>query len=190
MGCIPQPGTQPLRRQTPTRLAGPFSGARPPQPGGLRVSSPQSQRALSFLGLARTRKDSRGLGRRLSRRRIVALAEESAGWPMALRIERNQAPAPFPADGREVRDIVANWVESRLWEGVDADDRELLLDAGLFEWMDADLLWEVLGARDAMRRLESMGALARLLNPVRNAGRASCRLHPLLKDHCARQWTR
>ena len=86
-----------------------------------------------------------------------------------------------------MRDIVGNWVESRLWEGMASDDRELLLDAGLFEWMDAELLEEVLGAADAMRRLESMDALTGLLNPVRGAGRDSWRLHPLIQEHCARQ---
>ena len=126
-------------------------------------------------------------GKRLSRRELAALTEESAGWPMALRIHRNQARAASPSEEREVRDIVENWVESRLWQGMDSDDRELLLDAGLFEWMDADLLADVLGARDAMRRLESMEALAGLLHPVRNRGRDSWRLHPLIREHCTRQ---
>ena len=126
-------------------------------------------------------------GMRLSRRALASLKQDSAGWPMALRIHRNQARGPSPPDEREVRDIVGNWVESRLWEGMESDDRELLLDAGLFEWMDAELLEEVLGAADAMRRLESMDALAGLLNPVRGTGRDSWRLHPLIQEHCARR---
>ena len=126
-------------------------------------------------------------GKGLSRRQLAALKEDSAGWPMALRIHRNQARTASPSEEREVRDIVENWVESRLWEGMDSDDRELLLDAGLFEWMDADLLADVLGARDAMRRIESMDALTGLLNPVRGGGRDSWRLHPLIREHCARQ---
>ena len=126
-------------------------------------------------------------GMRLSRRKLAALKEESAGWPMALQIHRNQARATSSSAEREVRDIVANWVESRLWAGMDSDDRELLLDAGLFEWMDADLVGEVLASSDAMRRIESMDALAGLLSPVRNRGRDSWRLHPLIREHCARQ---
>ena len=126
-------------------------------------------------------------GMRLSRRKLAALKEESGGWPMALQIHRNEARATSPAAERKVRDVVENWVESRLWAGMDSDDRELLLDAGLFEWMDVDLLGEVLGASDAMRRIESMEALAGLLNPVRNRGRDSWRLHPLIREHCARQ---
>ena len=129
-------------------------------------------------------------GRRLSRRGLAALKEDSAGWPMALRIRRNQAQARSPAAEREVRDIVGNWVEQRLWEGMADDDRELLLDAGLFEWLDAELLGEVLGAVDAMRRIEGMDALTGLLHPVRGSGRESWRLHPLIREHCARRLLR
>ncbi len=127
------------------------------------------------------------LGTRLSRRKLAAVRKESAGWPMALRIHRNRARAESAPDERAVRDIVGNWVESRLWEGIHGADRELLLDAGLFEWMDEDLLAEVLGARDAMRRIESMDALAGLLIPMRDGARQSWRLHPLIREHCARQ---
>ena len=126
-------------------------------------------------------------GKRLSRRKLAALTDESAGWPMALQIHRNRERAASPSQEREVQDIVENWVDSRLWDGMDGDDRELLLDAGLFEWMDTDLLADVLGARDAMARLESMDALAGLLNPVRGGGRDSWRLHPLIREHCARR---
>ena len=123
--------------------------------------------------------------RRLTRRELASLVEESAGWPMALRIQRNSAGAAPGA--RAERSIVENWVESRLWEGIGADDRELLLDTGLFEWMDAALLDEVLGGNDAMRRLETMEAVAGLLEPVRGSGPDAFRLHPLIREHCARQ---
>ena len=127
------------------------------------------------------------LGKSLSRRKLAAVRKESAGWPMALRIHRNRARADSAPDERAVGDIVGNWVESRLWEGMHGADRELLLDAGLFEWMDEDLLAEVLGERDAMRRIECMDALAGLLLPVRGGARESLRLHPLIREHCARQ---
>ena len=123
--------------------------------------------------------------RRLSRRELVALAEESAGWPMALRIHRNRAGAA-PQAG-ESGAIVENWVESRLWEGIDADDRELVLNIGLFEWMDAALLDEVLGGKDSMRRIQTMEALVGFLEPVRVSGVDAWRLHPLIREHCALQ---
>ena len=124
-------------------------------------------------------------GLRLSRRELASLAEESAGWPMALRIRRN-ATGVSP-QGEEARSIVENWVESRLWQGIDADDRELLLDVGLFEWMDAELLDEVLGGNDSMRRLRTMQALVGFLEPVRDSGSDAWRLHPLIAEHCALQ---
>ena len=124
-------------------------------------------------------------GLRLTRRELASLAEESAGWPMALRIRRNAAGAA--PQGGEARSIVENWVESRLWQGIDVDDRELLLDVGLFEWMDADLLDEVLGGHDPMRRLRTMEALVGFLEPVRGSGPDAWRLHPLIAEHCALQ---
>ena len=122
-------------------------------------------------------------GPRRSARELAALAEESAGWPMALRIEQNRGgAAPDTA-----RRMAENWVESRLWEGIGADDRELLLDAGLFEWLDAALLDEVLGGHDALRRLRTMEALAGFLEPVQGSGPPAWRLHPLIREHCALQ---
>ena len=124
-------------------------------------------------------------GLRLSRRELASLAEESAGWPMALRIQRNSARN---GPGSEVaRTFVENWVESRLWEGIGADDRELVLDVGLFEWMDAALLDEVLGWNDSMRRIRTMEALSGFLEPVRSSGPDAWRLHPLIREHCALQ---
>ena len=125
--------------------------------------------------------------RRLSRRELATVAAESAGWPMALRIRRNQEHVAPRRDSARVRTFVENWVESRLWEGIEPDDRELLLDVGLFERMDAALLDEVLGGNDAMDRLEAMEAMAGLLEPVRGDGRDALRLHPLIREHCVRQ---
>ena len=122
---------------------------------------------------------------RLTRRELASLEEESAGWPMALRIRRNNAGAASGAG--ESRSIIENWVESRLWEGIDPDDRELLLDIGLFEWMDAALLDEVLGGNDSLRRLQTTEAVVGFLEPVRSTGRDAIRLHPLIRAHCALQ---
>ena len=125
-------------------------------------------------------------GKRVSRAELRALREESAGWPMALRIHRNRTGGSSSADAFEARNVIDSWVQARLWEELESGDRELLLDAGLFEWMDASLLAEVLSP-DAMRRLMNMDALSGLLNPVRGGGRESWRLHPLIREHCARQ---
>ncbi len=123
----------------------------------------------------------------LSRRELASLSEESAGWPMALRIHRNKMRGGGASETSNMWGVVGNWVESRLWDDIDGEDRELLLDAGLFEWMDAELLDEVLDSQDAMRRLGSMEQLVGLLNPVRDGGLQIWRLHPLIREHCRRQ---
>ena len=158
-------------------------------PAGLNIAGPVLDGHAAVIGADELRFSNGEIGdlfgRRLSRRELDALAEESAGWPMALRIRRNSAGGT-PEAG-EARGIVENWVESRLWEGIDADDRELVLDAGLFEWMDATLLDDVLGGNDALRRLQAMQTLAGFLEPVRGSGPDAWRLHPLIREHCARQ---
>ena len=158
-------------------------------PAGLDIGGPVLDGQAHVLGADELRFSKSEINEffssRLTRRELVSLAEESAGWPMALRIRRNNssaAPGMGPA-----RIIVENWVESRLWEGIDADDRELLLDVGLFEWMDAELLDEVLGGNDAMRRLSTMDAVIGFLEPVRGSGPDAWRLHPLIREHCTLQ---
>ena len=83
------------------------------------------------------------------------------------------------------REFVKNWVESRLFAGLGWDDRDFLLDIGLFGWMDAALLDEVLERTDSGRRLQSMRVLVGLLEPVSGGATESWRLHPLVREHCA-----
>ena len=117
-----------------------------------------------------------------------ALAEEmvrSAGWPLALSISRGGRERESAGKGVTAETLVGNWIESRLLADLGHDDRNFVLDLGLFGWADAALLDEVLHRSDSMRRLESLGALAGLIERV-NRG-ASWRLHPLVRDHCGRQ---
>ena len=123
-------------------------------------------------------------------RRRSSLGVEAAGWPIALRFHRDGIGVPgdedtVSKDGSADR-VVDNWVESRLWRGVPSGDRQLLLDAGLFEWLDADLFDEVIGEGGAMQRLANMPVLEGLLERVPDA-RTGWRLHPLLRGHCARR---
>lgn len=158
-------------------------------PAGLNLAGPVLDGHASVFGVDDLRFSKSEISdffdRRLSRRELASLAEESAGWPMALRIQRNRTGVT-PGAG-ETRSLVENWVESRLWEGIDADDRELVLDIGLFEWMDAALLDEVLGGNDSLRRVQTMEALIGFLEPVRSSGADAWRLHPLIREHCALQ---
>ena len=112
---------------------------------------------------------------------------ESVGWPFALRLSRNELERGARGDAHASRKLVENWVESRLFAGLEAEDREFLLDICLFEWMDAALLDEVLERGDSMRRIDTLPVLAGLLEPVRDGATELWRLHPLIREHCTRQ---
>ena len=120
---------------------------------------------------------------KLSRRKLAAVAAESEGWPIALRIHRNAGRPDGSADTVGA-DATAVWIESRLWRGVSTADRDFVLDIALFDWFDPDLIDEATGTLNSRRRLEVMGALAGLLQTSAGSGSAM-RLHPLIRDHCA-----
>ena len=124
---------------------------------------------------------SRFFGGSLSRRKLASVVRDSAGWPLALRIHRDGARRGAP-DAAGGADAVAGWIETRLWRGLSAEDRDFVLDIALFDRLETELIDEVTDARNARRRIASMGALAGLLSTT---GRGSTmRLHPLIKRHC------
>ncbi|MYG26020.1 MAG: hypothetical protein F4213_08345 [Boseongicola sp. SB0677_bin_26] len=127
---------------------------------------------------------ARFFGQGLSRRELASVAVESAGWPIALRIRRNAGRLESGlALGAER--TAAGWIETRLWRGVRIEDRDFLLDAALFDGLDAELVDEVLGVRSSERRLASMGALAGLLST--RGGGTGVRFHPLVRAWCERR---
>ena len=121
----------------------------------------------------------------LSRSDLAAEMDRTAGWPFALRISHNRMEGGADGSPGVVQDYVKNWVESRLFAGLGWDDRDFLLDIGLFDWMDAALLDEALERTDSGRRLQSMRVLVGLLAPVSGGAAESWRLHPLVREHCA-----
>ena len=128
------------------------------------------------------------LGTRLPRRELRALVRASDGWPIAVRIARNERTGS--ATGSGFPDVAGNWIESRLWRGLDAHDRAFLLDIGLFDRMDDALVDEVLDGHGLIRRLKGMPALAGLLESVRVDASDSWRLHPLIREHCGERHRR
>ena len=119
----------------------------------------------------------------LTRVRLAEVAEQSAGWPIALRILRNSGSDGAGGPVGE-GDAAAAWIDTRLWRGVSEDDRDFVLDLSLLDWIDADLADAVCRAPNAMRRLASMQTLAGLLQTVGDTPPA-VRLHPLIREHCA-----
>ena len=124
------------------------------------------------------------LGKRLSDRELAAIDREYAGWPVALALLR--AAGPDAASGRAgSAGLLGNWIESRLWRGFPAAQRDFLLDAGLMDELDPVLLDEVLECSDSRHRLQSMTELDGLLHPFPGTGAGAPALHPLLRRHCA-----
>ena len=120
----------------------------------------------------------------LSRRELASVVEDSAGWPLALRIHRNARRRGEPGAGGADR-TVADWIETRLWRGIPAKDREFVLDMALFDPVEPALIDEVTGAGNARRRIESVAALAGLLSTA--DGGPAMRLHPLVRDYCEKR---
>ena len=133
-----------------------------------------------------TRADiARFFGLALSRRRLAAVADESGGWPIALRMRRNVVGQPLAADAAAVRDAVGSWIAARFWRAFAAPDREAVLGLALFDWVDRDLVDEVFEQPGAFDRLAALPGLAGLLEPVPGVRATVHRLHPLLREHGA-----
>ena len=129
----------------------------------------------------------RFFSRRLPRRELNSLSARSAGWPIALRIYSNaDRKGAWDPDEDGGGDLVAGWIETRLWRGVSGEDREFVLDIALLDRIEPDLIEEATGVRHAARRLASMGALAGLFSTTGGPGSAM-RLHPLLRDYCEKR---
>ena len=82
--------------------------------------------------------------------------------------------------------MAAAWVETRLWRGLSTEERDFVLDVAPFDRLDAELIDEVTGARNAARRIASMEALDGLLSTTGGGGSA-VQLHPLIRGHCEKR---
>jgi len=126
----------------------------------------------------------------LSRRELAHIAKGSGGWPIAMLMYRN-APKQYRADaGPVARDAVRNWIDARFWRGFSVEDRRLVLDLALFDWIDADLVEEVLRQPGAFERAIRLPGLAGLMGSARGRPADVHRLHPLLREHYAEELRR
>ena len=126
---------------------------------------------------------------RWSESELASLTAESAGWPLALRICLHRLASGERGGSVLVGDIARHWLDSRMWRGVSQTDRDLILDAGLFEWFDGALLQDALGAQESWQRLRDLPALTGLLEQADNDYGDTWRLHPLLSRYCV-EWRR
>lgn len=130
----------------------------------------------------------------LSRRELGAVAERTEGWPVALRVYRNvrsAARGPTSAkvraadrDWGRITGVAADWLGERLLRNLADEDRQMLLDLSLFEWITPAFANEVLQTAD-VRRIDALAALDGLVQPGTDAN--TLRLNPVLKDYCANQ---
>ena len=163
-------------------------------PVGIDVATPMLQGEVEIVSADDLRFSREEIGLlfdgRLSRRSLATVTADSAGWPIALGMRRNAGKRA--GDPREMvaRGVLESWIDSRLWYGVADDDREFLLDVGLLEWIEAELLDEVLSGTGLMERLESLPAVAGLLEPVRGGAGNVWRLHPLVREYCVKRHRR
>ena len=112
---------------------------------------------------------------------------ELAGWPLALLIHRQQQHGG--AHAITAADFARTWLDSRMWRAVPAADRDLILDAGLLERIEPDVLDEVLDGHGFLHRLVAMPAIDGLLLPGSDAEPEARRVHPLLQQCCV-EWRR
>lgn len=131
---------------------------------------------------------ARFFGGALSRPDLDRVAAATEGWPAALRIYRNAASdgaSPLTdVDLAGDRGVIADYCSARLLRNLRAEDRALLLDLALFDWIDPALVDEVLERSDSRRRIEGLSALAGFMQPMADDTDV-LRLHPIVRDYCA-----
>ncbi len=121
---------------------------------------------------------------KLSRRQLDAVEEQTAGWPVALTIRRNLRATNTGELGPETGRLTSDFVRMRLLRGLSQTNRTLVCELAVFDWIDTDLVDEVLGAGDTRARVAALSSLEGLLAPIGPDG-AVRRMHPLVRDYCA-----
>lgn len=119
----------------------------------------------------------------LSRSELRAVAKRTAGWPVAVMVARNMRDTGDEQLETDTSGLADNFVGVRLLRGLSAKDRVFLFDLAVFDWIDADVVDEVLGSSDARLAVSKLSSLEGLLVPV-DRDRAVWRLHPLVREYC------
>ena len=126
----------------------------------------------------------RFFGGKLSRRQLTAVEERTAGWPFALKVYLNEQPGQPGWGGVETARLTSDFIRARLLRGLSKEDRTFVCELAVFDWIDPDLVDEVLGSTGAGVRIAALRPLDGLLAPIGPEDTVR-RLHPLARDHCA-----
>ncbi len=121
----------------------------------------------------------------LSRQELAETFDRTAGWPVALRIDRTIRKTGSAESVELGKALTRNFLDMRLLRRLSDRDCTLLLELSIFDWVDTNLVDEVLETTNTRLRLEGLLALDGLLAPVDPDG-AVRRLHPVVKQHCLR----
>ena len=123
----------------------------------------------------------------LSRRKLAAVERRSAGWPVALMVYRKLQVREAEPSGAATSNLTSNFVGVRLLRDLSAKDRTFLMDLAVFDWIDADIVDEVLGSSDARLRIAALSALDGLLMRS-DDDHAVQHLHPLVREYCVAEF--
>ena len=121
----------------------------------------------------------------LTRKELSDVFDDTAGWPVAVRIDRTMRMSGSVESIERRRALTRNFIDASLLRGLSDRHRALLLDLAVLDWIDTDLADEVLGTADTRLQVEALLPLVGLLTPADRKG-AVLRLHPLVKEHCVR----
>ncbi len=121
----------------------------------------------------------------LPRDDLRKLVERTEGWPVALQLYRNlragETARGAEQDFRGDKGLAATFLGERLLRNLSDEDRGLLLDLALFDWIDPALVDEALETGGTRRRLAALSELDGLLH---DRGEGVLRLHPLIREYC------
>ena len=127
---------------------------------------------------------ARYYGGALTRRELARVVEHSAGWPIALAIDKRDRASPAAGAGGRGADTSHDLLGLRLLRGVRAEDRARVLDLAVFDRLGADVVDEVLGSSDVRRRVANLESLEGLFRPA-GEGPGPMFMHPLVREFCA-----
>ena len=123
---------------------------------------------------------ARFFGGDLTRRELTDIVDRTAGWPVAVRIDRSMRIAGTAASVERGKALTRDFLDTRLLRRLPDQDRALLLDLAVLEWIDTELVDEVLESTDTHLRVEALLALEGLLTPV-DRTRSTGYLRPLAR---------
>ena len=119
----------------------------------------------------------------LSRAELATIDKRTEGWPVALVVCRKQRADESETDGADTATPTENYIGKRLLRDLSGADRTALLELAVFDWIEPELVEEVLGSTDGMVRLAALSWLDGLLTCTE--GNPAVRLlHPLVRDYC------